>query len=79
MKLWYAFQAKTEKAGPDRVKGFPQGTHMVQNFILNPSTTPYSITIEISKYINSKESNGSLKTFQSIKAQSYIHSYSFIL
>ena len=31
------------------------------------------------KYINSKESNGSLKSFTGIKAQSYVHSYSFIL
>ena len=52
-----------------------------QDFIPKTSTILYSITKEISKiyHINLKESNGSLKSFKSIKVQSYIHSYSFIL
>ena len=51
---------------------------MAQHFIPKISTIRYSITKGISKYINSKESNASLKSFKSIKVQSYIYSYSLI-
>ena len=51
---------------------------MAKKFYVKTSTILYSITKGILKYINSKESNGSLKSFESIKVQSYIHSYSFI-
>ena len=51
---------------------------MVQSFIPKTSTIVYSIAKGIAKYINSKESNGSLKSFESIKVQSYIHSYQYI-
>ena len=52
-----------------------QGTYMTENFIPKTSTI---LKKEFLKYINSKESNGSLKSFKSIKVQSYIHSYLFI-
>ena len=51
---------------------------MAQNFTPKTSTILYSITEGTLKYINSKESDGSLKSFKSIKVQSYVHSYSFI-
>ena len=60
------------------MKVFPQRTYIAQTFIPATSTILYSVTKEISKYINSKESYGSLKSFKFIKVQSYTHSYSFI-
>ena len=51
---------------------------MAQNFIPKTSTILCFIKKEFLKYISSKESNGSLKSFKSIKVQSYIFSYSFI-
>ena len=51
---------------------------MTQNFIPKTSTILYSITKGISKIYQLEESNGSLKSFRSIKVQSYNHLYSFI-
>ena len=48
---------------------------MTQNFMFEASIIIYSVTKGISKYINSKDSNGSLKSFKGIEIQSYIHSY----
>ena len=48
---------------------------MAQNFI---QLFGILLQKEFLKYINSKESNASLKSFKRIEIQSYIHSYSFI-
>ena len=50
---------------------------MAQNFIPETLTILCSITKGTSKENNSKESNGSLKSFKSVEVQSYIHSYIF--
>ena len=56
-----------------------QGIYTTQNFIIKASIVFYSITKENLKYINSKQSNSSLKSFKSIKIEIYFHSYSVIL
>ena len=66
--------------GRQKIKVFPHSTYMAQNFIPKTSTILYSITKRISKIYQLESClNGSPKSFKSIKVQSYIHSYSFIL
>ena len=51
---------------------------MAQNFYLKPQLFSILQQREFLTYINSKESNASLKSVKSIKVQTYIYSYSFI-
>ena len=52
---------------------------MAQNFIVKISVLLCSKAKEISEIHQLEESDGSLKSFKSIKGQPYIHLYSFIL
>ena len=65
--------------GRQKIKVFPQGTYMAQNSIPETLTILYSTTKGISKICQPQKEYDSLKSFKSIKVQSYVHWYSLIL